>query len=1128
MNEFFQELTVINNNETFDLRYRDLSAFFYRLINRATMNARSGIIFAGPFAKTNYILKEFGADKKLSRIVNNSRVRFRNISELTAEEKQRFYPYDFEAVVRLTALVERCEIPESLISLFPSGHEQRPKGRMAGDYLRCIIDGFDEHYIYATSELFADKPAKIDYLTPSVAYPYDGSYLKEILFVGAQINVIRPRIDDDTIYPELIIFEPDMLIDVSTVASCFESYATDPRIALIKRISPPPVGDPINLGNFASQMLDEEIHSHSRKSYNQSAIDFFRQNALSLAAVPPQPGFHDDAKRQRDNIHNALHRQLPESFSDFDLKNLMVEPSFFSEMLGLQGRMDLLQLDLRLLAEQKSGKGNWPYNNFITPIHREQHYVQLLLYMLIIRYNYREKYEENGYRLDPFLLYSKYEKSLIALGFAPALIFKAVKIRNLIAARDIEYAERGFSELEELTPEMLNTNGANKLWNQYTRPQLSALLSPVRAVADLDRHYYLRFMRFIAKEHLLAKTGTCKKENSGFASTWQSPLDEKIESGNIYTGLIMDTELPETGKIEKVRLHFTEDERNAMANFRPGDVVILYSYPQDKEPDARKNMIFRGAIADISSESILIHLRAPQSSPRPFLNRLFPSSAPLRWAMEHDFIEASFNGLYRAMHSFLSAPQSRRDLLMFRRSPNIDKSLSLKLDHSGFNNLALKAKQARDLFLIVGPPGTGKTSFGLMTSLREELAEPGSNILMLAFTNRAVDEICSKLTEEGIEYIRLGSELSCSSKKENLLINKIAGCNSASALRSVILKTRVIVATTTALNAAPLLFRLKKFSLAIIDEASQILEPHIIGLLSALAPDNHPAIERFIMIGDHKQLPAVVQQTDKDSAVTEPDLKEIGFYNCSLSLFERLISRYGNNPDLCFMLTSQGRMHEKIADFPNKAFYNGKLKAVPLPHQIEKLERQNYMPGSIRDLLLSTRVAFINVIPSQRSASDKVNHDEARLIALMVKEIYSLNPQTFTPDRTVGVIVPYRNQISAIRNEIDAFDIPELREITIDTIERYQGSQRKFIIYGFTVRRSYQLDFLTNQTFKEGENPIDRKLNVAMTRAEEHLLLVGNAPLLKSNIIFSRLLNYLEERKALYSIGDLHPGLQKM
>lgn len=1121
MNELWEELLVIHSESEPEKRYPALSAFFYRLINHAVSNARPGVEFRGPFAKTDYLLKEYQADKELRRIINNARIRFRNLSSLaslSSKEKNRYFLFDFEAMVRFVALLGECDIPDTLSQLFPKAHEKTGNGKIIAEYLRFIVENFDNQYIYASCESYPDSLLRIDYITASESYPFDRSYLRTILFPGAQLNIIRPRINGDIIYPELIIFEPDILIDVSGVAGCFETYATDPRISLLKRISPPASGDAVNLGNFASQILDEEIHSGgATRDYSESAMEFFKNNAISLSAIKPSGNFHNDAKTQQRNIHNAIHHTLPANFSGFDLKKVMVEPSFFSEMLGLQGRMDFLQLDLQILAEQKSGKGEWPFDNFISPRPRQPHYVQLLLYMLIIRYNYRQRYEYNNRKLNSFLLYSKYEKSLISLGFAPQLVEEAIKIRNMIAAADIEAAEKGPEFLADLTPEMLNTGKSDKLWEQFTRPQLSALLAPIRAVDEADRKYYLRFMRFIAKEHLLAKTGSRKKENSGFASTWLSPLEEKKESGNIYTSLHLETPTLFQGKISELKLRFDEDELNGMANFRQGDVVILYSYPEGEEPDARKNMVFRCSISEIKSSSITLRLRAPQSSPKVFYNRLLPSGGELLWAIEHDFMESSFTGLYRSMHSFLSAPRDRRDLILFRRKPFSDSSITLNIDHGGFNNLALRAKQARDLFLIVGPPGTGKTSFGLMTSLREELSEPDTNVVVLAYTNRAVDEICGKLKDARIDYLRLGTELSCTSAKENLLSVRIDKCRSAAELKRIIAGTRVIVATTTALNATPLLFKIKSFSLAIIDEASQILEPHIIGLLSAKTSSGATAIRRFIMIGDHKQLPAVVQQTHADSTVDDPALLDIGLTDCSRSLFERLITRYGDNPDVCYMLNKQGRMHEEIADFPNNAFYQGKLSIVPLPHQTHSLNPLPTTGNHLRDILLSKRIAFFDIKRYGTGVSDKVNPQEAKLIADIVAEIYSIDSYNFDPDTTIGVIVPYRNQIAAIRNEISKFGIVPLTDITIDTIERFQGSQRKYIIYGFTISKPYQLDFLSNQTFTEGADIIDRKLNVAMTRAEEHLLLVGNAPLLRSNFIFGRLLDYLEKKSLVFS-----------
>ena len=106
----------------------------------------------------------------------------------------------------------------------------------------------------------------------------------------------------------------------------------------------------------------------------------------------------------------------------------------------------------------------------------------------------------------------------------------------------------------------------------------------------------------------------------------------------------------------------------------------------------------------------------------------------------------------------------------------------------------------------------------------------------------------------------------------------------------------------------------------------------------------------------------------------------------------------------------------------------------------------------------------------------------------------------------MGVIVPYRNQIATIRSEIERLGIDSLRHISIDTVERYQGSQRDVIIYSFTVSRPYQLDFLTSNCFEENGRTIDRKLNVAITRARKQLLMTGNAALLSRNPVFKQLI----------------------
>ena len=541
-----------------------------------------------------------------------------------------------------------------------------------------------------------------------------------------------------------------------------------------------------------------------------------------------------------------------------------------------------------------------------------------------------------------------------------------------------------------------------------------------------------------------------------------------------------------------------------MSNFRPSDIVILYSYKPDSLPDASTTMVFRCSIVSITPEIITLNLRKTQVDAYVFLRH-----KDYFWAIEHDFFESSYTALYRGMHAFLSAPPERRELLMAARRPKVDENLTLKGEYGTFNELMLRVRQARELFLIIGPPGSGKTSFGMLNTLQEELLHPNTHVLLLAYTNRAVDEICSKLYGAQIPFLRIGNALACQPQYQPYLFdNQVKTCASLTELQERIVQTRIIVGTVTSMNNAQAIFKYKQFSLAIIDEASQILEPQIIGLLSAWHK-TEPAIRKFVMIGDHKQLPAVVQQTEQESAVYNLLLHQIGLYNCRLSLFERLLRLYGNDPSVTYMLTRQGRMHQEIMELPNRLFYKGKLQVVPLPHQIAQLPIEGGAEDTLTNQLLTRRVMFLPSKTPKHSLSDKVNQPEADIIASLVERIYKIEKGRFNAQDTIGIIVPYRNQIATVRNTIAKLGIPELMDITIDTVERYQGSQRRYIIYGFTIQKHYQLRFLTNNTFVEDGKLIDRKLNVAMTRAQEHLIMIGNPKILKSNSLFKEILSSL-------------------
>ena len=1114
---FAQLLQAIELVPQYQKLYKRMNSVLQECLNQQTADVAFQL--CGTFAKTDYLLKERGADAKLSKAVNNTRHRLRKHATLDDAVLEKYYLTDFRNLCLFVAFTSRCEVPRACSRRFPTiVVDEEKSGLLMDEYLRVIVRSWSNDTITVLPESSTDGAE----LTLSLDGLNEGeqgkwNYLTDMMSEGTQLNLIRPRMKGGRIQAELIILEPDYLVNVSSIAKCFTNYAESHLVNLIHRIEPSPCSEAILLGNLASQMLDEEIHHtpDTLPTYAESAKQFFKSNAVNLLTTPLSNEFHTNAKYQRQHISKAMRQALPESVSRFDINEGIVEPSFYSEMLGLQGRMDYIQHDLRIVIEQKSGKGSFPYNGFTIPAQTEEHYVQLLLYMAVIRYNHHDTYLANNRELHAFLLYSKYEESLLGLGTAPGLLFRALKVRNAIAWADLGYTQpNAYRILTQLTPESLNLKHANNtLWRNYQEPQLTELLLPLHTATELEREYVLRMLTFISNEHVLSKLGNKTKENSGFAATWHDTLEEKLLAGNIYDQLQLLYPTPKTtGNITEVTFLFDDDSDNDIANFRKGDIVAFYPYSQGEEPDIRRVMVYRGTITEILTDTITIQLRASQTDARVFLMHSHQS-----WAIEHDFMESSYTSLYRGAYSFLSAAKARRDLLLFQRKPSTTPSVQLNGDYGAFNDLMLRVKRANDFFLIIGPPGTGKTSFGLLNTLKEELTEAESSVLLMSYTNRAVDEICSKLVGEGIDFIRLGNSFTCADEyQEYLLDNKVNACPTLEGVRQLFSNTRVVVSTTSTMSSNLALLEYKPFSLAIIDEASQILEPHLLGLLSA-RHQGDSSIKKFVMIGDHKQLPAVVQQTPDVSVVDDERLQAIHLTDCRLSLFERLLRRYNDNPAVVYMLTHQGRMHHDIAIFPNQTFYGGQLQEVPLPHQVATLP-QSTTSDRIGSILHAHRMAFIAVNSEEdRDDGDKVNQAEAKVIASLVRHIYQEEKCDFDENRTIGIIVPYRNQISTVRSAISQLGVPSLCNITIDTVERFQGSQRKYIIYGFTVKRYYQLRFLTSNVFEDFDGTwIDRKLNVAMTRAMSHLMLVGNPTLLARNSIFASLIDFTRDVGAYY------------
>ena len=1037
--------------------------------------------------------------------------------------------YDCRALAIFVSAVVQEAIPSFLVGKIPA------RGRITENiqitnyrYIRCIVREWDDSTIQVavTNQDSSEELLLVDYMnTPDYI---DFSYLRPMLREGMQLNLLDCTVTRKKVIPRLIVVEPDYLIDISTIANCFETYGHHPLLFTVNRLTPRLSNKHIVLGNFAGSALDDIINHPAGYDIKETFRSNFKEKALDYATCPDfdAASFKQDAERQVENIKGIV----DEIFQTFDREKAILEPSFVCERLGIQGRVDLMTTDLKLLVEQKSGKNTFIERKYKNPhgsLHVEKHYVQVLLYYGILQYNFQLSPKNAHIQL----LYSKYPlpDGLLEVEPLQKLIREAIRFRNQAVATEFWMADNGFDRmLPLLTPQTLNVEKQNdNFYNRYLLPQLTETLAPLHQLNDLERAYFTRMMTFVIKEQLVSKVGVQEGVGNSNADLWNMPLAEKKETGNIYTGLtIIEKERSSSfNGYDTITLAVPQQGEDFLPNFRRGDMIYLYAYKKNEAPDVRMSILFKGSLQEIHSNSIVVHLNDGQQNPDLISGDYF--------AIEHAGSDIGGTSAIRSLYTFITSNEERRQLLLGQRAPCVDKSLTLSRSyHPDYDEIILKAKQAQDYFLLIGPPGTGKTSQALQFLVREQLAEKSkvqsskfkvqSSILLLAYTNRAVDEICNMLTENELDYIRIGNEFSCDPKYSDHLLKEVLDDNATlNSIKSTLADARIVVATTSTMNSNAALFNIKYFDLAIIDEASQILEPNIIGLLTVRHAERR-AIDRFILIGDHKQLPAVVQQSDAETEIDDGELLRINLFSCANSLFERLIltERAAGRTDFIGTLHKQGRMHPDIADFANRKFYaREQLECVPLAHQLEQtLAYNETSEDETDDVLKAHRMIFIPSKPCrQLNISEKVNTEEARIITDLLRRLYRQLGNNFDPQKSVGVIVPYRNQIAMIRKEIEKLGIPELEEISIDTVERYQGSQRDIILYSFTIQSRYQLDFLTANTFYEDGQPIDRKLNVAITRARKQLILIGNEPTLRHNQLFAELIDYIKEKGGYYA-----------
>jgi len=1150
--EYLEELISIHTDSRLTVKTK--YPLLRQLLEKVSMDLtrHETINFADLFSRLSFICIGF----KTSRNIHGLRTAANQLLHKNIIPSEETYHYHISVFAKFLEDTYKIEVPHELLDAEKPAETYRSLSEVLFPEIRVSVVEKRENILICqldNSSISLDLKVPEDQLiTVQInALGFNEEFVSAAHFwKGATLYLLNIMIDADSVFhPKYIILEPDFLVDVSAISECLQDYGHSELLYLKSKFETAANSKHILLGNFANLVVDELFSgSEENVNFKTTFIKHFKSNPFEyttctdIASASDFTAFQQDCLRHFNKISQVIHNDFTKL--NIDIENASLEPSFISEKYGIQGRLDILDRRnkteaISKIVELKSGGTVFPDDGKSI---KNNHQSQLFLYYLLISQTENIDISRLNNFLQGYILYSKADQGNLR-GQAPFEkgFQQILEVRNRIIILEHTLAEDNLEKTAQILSSVNPVNIINKQIHKNFRiriePQIDSFLRPYLQSSVLVQKYFRSFVNYVAYEHYLSKVGSNEREkensNNGLAGLWLNSFEEKDKKFEILYDLkIEENKIDEEEQI--IRFKRT-NSGNKHANFRTGDICVLY--PRNRETDiVSGNQLFKCTIQSISKDFITVYFRYRQRNKSYF--EAFGAEG--KWAVERDFMESSFNAMYRNLYEFLNASEIFKALLLLQKPPMAAKNYGYKNKNISFEQERVinKALSADDYFLLNGPPGTGKTSI-VIRNLVKELMETEKNVLVLAYTNRAVDELCEAVNAaagnlEAINFIRFGSKLSCSPEHHKNLLSEVINLKekklrangkklSRFEIEKLLSENIIYISTVASISSKDQIFKIKDFDCIIVDEASQILEPQIIGVLSK-AP-------KFILIGDHKQLPAISLQNSDRSMTRDADLENIGLQNRKNSLFERLY-RFCEKKKLLHAIDSlsyQGRMHQEIALFPNFAFYNGKLVEAYhtpglVPHIKKALLRQvsamNFTESSdhfLKNRLATKRVLFFNNMQSDDPYA-KFNEYEADLVVKIVQDIqalYAANHKVFCPKESLGIIAPFRNQIAIIKQKMEEAEIPGYEEITVDSVERFQGSQRDIIIYSFSINNPFQLNGMVSLN---DEGNVDRKLNVALTRSKEQLIMIGNDSLLSDHPIYLRLIEYCKSKEGYISV----------
>jgi len=505
------------------------------------------------------------------------------------------------------------------------------------------------------------------------------------------------------------------------------------------------------------------------------------------------------------------------------------------------------------------------------------------------------------------------------------------------------------------------------------------------------------------------------------------------------------------------------------------------------------------------------------------------------------FDDNSYDEMQSALKAADSLASSEKEgqlikVLIGERAPSFDQNLypiTIPKLNPSQQRAVHQILSAQELAVVHGPPGTGKTTT-LVQAIKALVKKDNRPILVVAPSNTAVDLLSEKLSEEGLNVLRVGNPVRVSEHLSALTLDsKMSSHASVKDIKALkkqanefknmahkykrhfgkaerdqrkalfdeahrimkdvanmeqyiiddlLTKTQVVTATLVGSNHFTV--RNMKYSTVVIDEAGQALEPACwIPILKA---------EKVIFAGDHLQLPPTIKS------------EEAAKGGLSTTLLEKCVALH---PESVVLLEEQYRMNEAIMGYSSKVFYNDKLKA----H--ESVAGRVLFHGEAPLAFLDTSGCGFD---EKLEGTSSTNPEEAAFLfkhlSQLAAEFAAVNPkQEDFP--SIAVISPYKEQINILKDQLaHATDLkPYLDKIAVNTIDSFQGQERDVVYISMTRSNAEgQIGFLADI----------RRMNVAMTRARKKLVVIGDSATLSVLPFYENFIAYAEGLNAYQSAWE--------